>query len=76
MSADGRYFAWVHKIQPWAEPRLHPQVIHDVGLYAFKENSVNHQERFTVVAKHVLAEGEYELTIDELSAKYPAPRMQ
>ncbi|WP_065755244.1 hypothetical protein [Bradyrhizobium paxllaeri] len=73
---DGRYFAWVRCVAPWTEPKLHPQIIRDLGVvdYIETQQRLTHERRFAIVGgKHVLKIEEYDLTIAQLETIYPAP---
>lgn len=67
---DGRYFAWIDHIMPWSEPCLQPQLILDVNMHQYV---LDHNKNIRLIAKHVLPVEHYDLTLDELRVRYPAP---
>jgi hypothetical protein len=73
METDGRYFAWIRSVTPWVPPKLYPQLIVDAEMVEYLINHQNQQAKLDVVAKHVLTIDQYDMTIDELVEKYPAP---
>jgi hypothetical protein len=73
---DPPFFAWIYVCQPWAVPRLSPQLILDTGIADYLINHVNPSARLDIRAKHVLTLDEYNLTMDQLIKKYPAPELK
>jgi len=74
--ADGRYFAWVHNVMAWSVPHLVPQLIVDAGQFDYVITQLQNVPDWKVIAKRVLSEDEYDLTLDDLIKKYPAPPMR
>ena len=71
MNSDGRYFAWIKDVTPWIEPKLYPQLILDTGIQGYL---IEHHQTLTIVGdKHILTLDEYDLTLNDLIRKYPAP---
>ncbi len=69
---DGRFFAWV-VVPSLMGSMLHPQIIHDAEVAKYQTNLVNTQARLVIAARQVLRLDEYDLTVDQLAKKYPAP---
>lgn len=71
---DGRFFAWVRDTSLWAEPKLSPQLFIDTEVAKYLINHQNTQSKLEIVGnKHVLELNQYNLTLDQLAKKYPAP---
>ena len=72
---DGRYFAWLELISPAS--RLIPQVITNPAEFEAeiaRLKQIHNPHQTFVIKKHVLCVDEYDLSLDDLIAKYPAPR--
>ncbi len=65
---DGRFFAHVRGRTGAIEPQLFVDA--EMGKYQLTAPG----NSFEVLAKHVLKLEDYDLSLDELAKKYPAPR--
>lgn len=71
---DGRFFAWVKNVSLWSEPKPFPQLFVDTEVAKYLLNHQNTQARLEIIGdKHVLELNEYNLNLDQLVKKYPAP---
>jgi hypothetical protein len=66
---EKKLFAWVREQGLWIEPKLCPQIIHDVemGKYLTKLKSMK------IVKQYDLPPEDHGLSINALIEKYPAP---
>ena len=71
-----RWLVWVHHVQPWSVPSYTAQLVIDTEQFNYVATQLQNQQDWKIKQKIVLAPEDYELTLDQLIAKYPQPTQE